>query len=210
MASDTSAPNRNELERRIADFPGVQGADLSGYPAAISVTVDPIATGDLMRELLRATLRSEFGVDPQVTVSAAGTPIHPVDRRSRFESIRVSRPEPGRFEARVELEWDGRIWEGTAEGVWNPASELRVCALAALRAVEKIIEKAATFSVVGAKELQVFDHSMVVLLVHSHQLPDPRLIGTGLIGDDRLRAAAIAALNATNRVVGRFVLVDEG
>src|SRR5690606_36455283 len=117
----------------------------------------------------------------------------------------VTHPERGRVAAQVTLDWNGRLWEGSDEGVMNPASELRVSAAAALHAVERIVEKRATFSVIGVKELRVFDHDLVVVLVHCPQLDESRFIGIAMITNDRRRAAALAALNATNRVVGRFV-----
>ncbi len=127
------------------------------------------------------------------------------ERRSRFDKIDVTHPERGRVAARVTLEWDGRSWEGHAEGVMNPAAELRVCAAAALRAVEGIVDQRANFSVIGVKEVRVFDHDLVVVLVHSPELTESRFIGMAMITEDRQRAAAMAALNATNRVVGRFI-----
>jgi hypothetical protein len=194
-----------ELERGLAALPGVREVDLSRYPAGVSLTVDPAATAELARETVRSVLKGTADVEPEVTIVLDEAPESRPERRSRFDRIEVSSPERGRVEARVTLEWDGKVWEGVAEGVQNPASELRVCASATLRAVERIADQRASFSVIGVKELRVFDHDLVVVLVHSAQLDESRFIGIAMITEDRQRAAAMAALNATNRVVGRFL-----
>jgi hypothetical protein len=127
------------------------------------------------------------------------------DRRSKFVSLEVTKPGVGLVGARVVLEWNRQQVTGEAEGEWNRANELRVSASAALKALEKIVEKKLDLVLVGVKELLVFDHNLVVVLVTSPQFPDRPLIGTSIDTGDRVRSAALAALNATNRVVGKFV-----
>jgi hypothetical protein len=142
---------------------------------------------------------------PEVTITFGDMNEQRSERRSRFDSLTTFEPGPGRFAARVKLEWDGEMLEGVSEGDRNQFAELRICASATLRAVERIADGNATFNVIGVKELQVFDHNLVVVLILSPQLPEQRLIGTAFITKDRRTAAALAALNATNRIVGRFI-----
>ncbi len=195
-----------EIESRLARLPGVRDIDLTGLPESIALDVDANAHLELTRQAVRILVAddSESEFEPSVEIVLSGAARPRSQRRSRFDSITVEYPGRDRVTARVDLDWDERRWTGTAEGVMNAASELRVCASATLRAVEKIVEERATFSVIGVKEIPVFDHMLVVVLVQSPQVED-RLLGLAIITEDRCRAAALAALNATNRVMGRFV-----
>jgi hypothetical protein len=202
--SSRQDPPPEAVRARLASLPGVQDADLSHFPESVAVTVDPGRTVDLAREAVRLVVSRETGADPEVRVDLSPRSALP-SRRSRFDSLQTSVPEPGRLAARVLLEWQGELLEGEAEGEYNPGGELRVCASAALRAIERTISGAASFALIGVKELQVFDHNLVVVLIHSSEVDDGYLIGMSIIVQDRRHAAALAALNATNRVVGRFV-----
>jgi len=196
--------DEGDVRSRLEGLPGVREVGLSGFPDAVSIVVDREGATDLIGGLVRSMLRAEVGVDPIVTVSMERGEARS-ERRSRFESLTVTRSGPGQISATVVLEWNGRQREGIAEGEFNAASELRVSATAALRAVGAILDDAAPFMLVGVKELQVFDHNMVVVLVSRPDSRDQRLIGTSIIAGDRREAAVLAVLNATNRVVGRFV-----
>jgi hypothetical protein len=125
------------------------------------------------------------------------------DRRVRFETAEVRRgEEPGRIVATVTLSVKQNRFEADAAGEHGPAGEARASATATLRALEKANPAGVAFSLVGVKELHVFDHDLIVVLVHSSQLPDRRLLGTAMVADNRHRAAALAVLNATNRAAG--------
>ncbi|MEX2570276.1 MAG: hypothetical protein WD737_03155 [Gemmatimonadota bacterium] len=123
-------------------------------------------------------------------------------QRARFESIRVITPEPGRVSAEVVLEWNRERFTGKGEGETSVVGSLRASASAAMSALELALGGEGDFSLVGVKELHVFDHDLVAVLLLSQRLPERRLIGISVIGDDRHRAAALAVLNATNRAVG--------
>jgi hypothetical protein len=191
----------HEIRTRLTTLPGVRDVCVSSFPERVSVVVDPTTTQDLVSEAIRSLLRAEALGDPSVEVTVGARP----DRRSRFDSLDTFQPAPGRLGARVVLEWDGKLVHGEAEGERNQLAEVRICASAALRAVEAIAGGKATFNLIGVKELIVFDHNMVVVLILSPEVPDQRLIGTAFVSDNRCTAAALATLNATNRILSRFL-----
>ena len=60
------------------------------------------------------------------------------------------------------------------------------------------------FQLVGIKPLRAFDADVVVALVRS-DVDGKSLIGAALEADDAHRAASIAVLNATNRLLGNYL-----
>jgi hypothetical protein len=196
------APER--LQSTLQDLPGVGSVDLSGYPDRVVVRFEGAGIREFVAESVRETIAAEVGVTPQVEVELQVPPTVRT-HRARFESVEVRPTEPGRIRARVALEWQDERVVGEAEGESNPAGELRICAMATIRAVEKVAAGEVSFTLIGAKELHVFDHDLVAVLLHAPQLPASRLLGTSIIAEDRRRSAALAVLSATNRVVGSFV-----
>jgi hypothetical protein len=191
------------LRSRLAALPGVEEVDLSGYPQRVTIRCEPSSLEALGEAAVRQALAAEGEPAPEVRLEVVGQAAR-AGQRVRFISLEFGSNEPGRVFARVTLEWDRRAHGGEAEGEANPAGELRVAALAAARALEQLVD-GATFSLVGVKELHVFDHDLVAVLLNSPQLPGRRLLGTSIISEDRRRSAVLAVLNATNRALGALL-----
>ncbi len=125
--------------------------------------------------------------------------------RLRFASFSFKRAQSAYCTALVELEWqEGRRFVGKAEGVSNPFSDLRLAAEATLRAVAEFTHPTMTFELLGVKALRAFDANVVIVSVLARRGAgaEIRLLGCHLTGDDLLRGAALATLQATNRIVG--------
>ena len=61
--------------------------------------------------------------------------------RLRLKDFEFQRLASGRCRAKVMLSWaDGREFSGEAEGVISPAGELRCCADAVVRALERAVQ----------------------------------------------------------------------
>ena len=192
-----------QIRAKLAQMRGVENVDFSAYPDSLVVYCDSDGARMVAEESLRELVRQAAGHEPQVRVEISGPGTR--SRRARFETIEVTAPQPGQVRARVVLEWQRKRFEGVSEGENSIAGELRACATATVRAVEKVAEGKVTFTLIGAKEVHVFDHDLVAVLLQSPELPDYRLIGTSIIAEDRRRSAALAALSATNRAVGNLV-----
>lgn len=126
-------------------------------------------------------------------------------RRVRFEEARLERPRAGVAVATVGLEWADTRHEAVVEGESGPASELRVCALASIAALTEVLAGQVTLQLVGIKSVRVFDSDLVTVVLRCPQIPDRTLIGTALVTVDAARAAALAVLNACNRLVGNYL-----
>src|SRR5437762_7015843 len=126
--------------------------------------------------------------------------------RLRFEDFAFERLANGRCRAKVVLTWaDGRQFVGEAEGVISQAGELRCCAEAPGRALERIVQPTMGFELVGVKAVRAFDAVVVIVSLSARQESrSSRLVGAYLAEADPPRGAALAVLNATNRILGNF------
>ncbi|HEX6041773.1 hypothetical protein [Longimicrobium sp.] len=153
----------------------------------------------LVRSILaRDGLRAD---DAEVHVSYLAMP--EPRRRVRFVSARMAMPRFGRARAEVELEWGGQTFADAVEGETGNAMELRHAAQATLGALAGILNGRMQFSLVGIKSVRAFDTDLVVVLLRTDNV-NP-LIGASLATSDTYRSAALAVLNATNRVLGNYL-----
>lgn len=192
-----------KLRQRLAPISGVLAVDLSAYPDRVAIECEMEGVRGLTADAVRKIVREETGAEPEVQVDFTTADSRP--KRARFESIAVSQPEAGVVRAIATLEWQRKKVTGECDGEPSRAGELRACALATMRAVEKVADGKVSFTLIGAKEVHVFDHDLVAVLIQSPELPEHRMIGTSIISEDRRRSAALAVLSATNRAVGNFI-----
>src|SRR5579862_3033132 len=125
--------------------------------------------------------------------------------RLRFSNFRFARTPSGLCTA--EVEWlDGVTVVGRATGQSSPMGDLRVAAEAALHALENFAGGALAFELAGIKALRAFDANIVIVAVGLRKGEGPtRLLGSYLAEQDPVRAAVVAVLNATNRILGNFI-----
>lgn len=128
----------------------------------------------------------------------------PVRERPRFARFRLERLQNGKCRAEVVLTWEGRRrLRGLAQGIASPSGELRCAAQACLNALAQGAQDAA-FEVLGVKAVRAFDENVVVVSLAARGADGgPRLVGSCLAGERLARGAALAVLNATNRVITR-------
>jgi len=126
--------------------------------------------------------------------------------RLRFQEFEFKRLPSGRCRARVVLSWaDGRQFGGESEGVISQAGELRCCAEATVRALERVVQPQMGFELLGVKAVRAFDSTVVIVSLAVHgEGPGggQRVVGSYLTENDTARGAALAVLNATNRILG--------
>jgi hypothetical protein len=127
--------------------------------------------------------------------------------RLRFTGFSLTRSPSGLVTAEVSLEWaPGETVMGRAQGQASPAGDARLGAEAAIRALETFTEQTITFELVGVKCVRAFDANVVIasLIQRGDTGPD-RLLGCYLADGDMVKGAALAVLNATNRVLGNYI-----
>jgi hypothetical protein len=205
ILTEIAAPEH--LSSELETVPGVRRAFVDAAANRVYLICDaPDPAFDLERSaaavLERAGLASG-AVDVQLSFPATA-----VDRRVRFVEMRFERPRAGVGIATAELEWAGGRFEGTAQGEGGPAGELRSCAQATVRALEAVLHGRVTFEVLGIKSTRIFDQDLVSVILHSAQAPDRRLVGVSLVLQDPQRSAALAVLNATNRLLGNYLVTE--
>ena len=144
---------------------------------------------------------------------AAGTPRVTAtsvvrQERLRFSNFSFDRTPAGRVTCQVTLEFGpGEQITGEVSGQASPAGDTRLGAEAALRALETFTDGTLTFELIGVKVVRAFDANIVItsLIQRGDDGPD-RLLGCYLAEGDLVRGAALSVLNATNRVLGNFIM----
>src|SRR5438270_4797514 len=126
--------------------------------------------------------------------------------RLRFADFSFTRTPSGQCSAEVSLEWDSNIYLGRSLGQSSPLGDFRVAAEAALHALEDFAKGAMHFELLGIKHVRAFDSNLLIVSV---SLPEDsqmtRVVGCYLAETDTRRGAAMAVLNATNRVLGNHI-----
>ena len=121
--------------------------------------------------------------------------------RVRFNRFDFSRTQSGQCAAEVTLEMDGTLHRGKSGGPSSPLGDLRVSAEACLRALAAFTG-AADFELMAVKHIRAFDSNLaIVSITHRQDGATYPLVGCYLAKEDVCRGAAIAVLNATNRIL---------
>jgi len=130
----------------------------------------------------------------------------PSGERLRFKDFLFQRLASGRCRSKVVLGWaDGRQFVGEADGVTSQAGELRCSAHACVQALERVVQPEMGFELLGVKAVRAFDATVVIVSLSARQAAKAsRLVGSYLTQADPPRGAALAVLNATNRLLGNF------
>jgi hypothetical protein len=198
------------LERVRAELEAIEGVRrvvIDGPPYVVYVIADRGARFPAEMVVHSVLFRHGLGPgDAELHLAYTGAP--EPRRRVRFVSAFVDASRLGRAQARVQLEWAGQMHVGELEGETGPAPEQRLTALATLEALGKVLERRVRFQLVGIKPMRAFDADVVVALLKS-DVDGRSLIGAALAADDPNRAACVAVLNATNRILGNYLSNQE-
>jgi hypothetical protein len=128
----------------------------------------------------------------------------PLPERLRFAEFTLDRLANGRCRARVGLTWrDSEQFTGEGEGLASQSGELRCSAHACVVALGQAVQGGLTFELLGVKAVRAFDATVVIVsLAVQGDGGGSRVVGSYLTDNDTPRAAALAVLNATNRILG--------
>lgn len=131
-----------------------------------------------------------------------------VRERLRFVDFELRRLQNGRCRARVVLEWHPEEqFIGSAEELASQAGELRCAAQAALESIDHAIGAQVKFELLGVKAVRAFDATVVIVSLTSRDAARAsRLVGSYITDEFSARGAALAVLNATNRVLGNIFM----
>jgi hypothetical protein len=122
--------------------------------------------------------------------------------RVRFTRFDLTRTKSGQTNAEVTLELDGRKHVGQSSGPSSPLGDLRISSEACLKALAGF-SGGIEFELMAVKHIRAFDSNLaIVSITHRQDGGNYPLVGCYLAKEDVCRGAAIAVLNATNRVLG--------
>jgi hypothetical protein len=124
--------------------------------------------------------------------------------RLRFADFKLERVQSGQCRARVALVWpNSPPFVGEASGLSSAAGEMRCAAQACLNAISQAIPNP-PMELVGVKAVRAFDATVVIAsLAPQGRMDGPRVVGSCLIQEDHPRGAALAVLNASNRILSK-------
>jgi hypothetical protein len=125
--------------------------------------------------------------------------------RLQFGGFTFTRSPAGRCTAQVDLEYDGRKVSGKCEGQSSPIGDLRLGAEAAMNAIETFTDGSLGLELLGVKLVRAFDANVIIVSCAQRSARSTRLVGCYLADRDAVRGAALAVLNATNRVLGNYL-----
>jgi hypothetical protein len=129
-------------------------------------------------------------------------------RRLRFDEFKLSRFPNGRCKAWVQMEWtEGRTYLGEAEGTQTKQGELQAAASATVNAAASAVEGRLELELRGVKAVRAFDAWVIVACVTAQAKGlNLRLLGVSpSSGSDTSRGAVMAVLDATNRVLAKYL-----
>jgi hypothetical protein len=129
--------------------------------------------------------------------------------RLRFAEFRMDRLPSGRCRATVVLtQGEQTRYHAECEGLSSPAGELRCAAQACTSALTQAVQGTINFEFLGVKAIRAFDTNVVIVALSTHGEGMPRrVVGSVLTEEDTARAAALAVLNATNRLLGNRLFI---
>jgi hypothetical protein len=132
------------------------------------------------------------------------SPPNPLSERLRFAEFVLDRLPNGRCRAKVGLTWkESEAFTGEDEGLGSQAGELRCAAQACVMALTQAVQGDMGFELLGVKAVRAFDATVVIVsLAVQGEDRNHRVVGSYLTENDAARGAALAVLNATNRILG--------
>ncbi len=136
------------------------------------------------------------------------TNAEPQRQRLKFEELVHETGPDGRCRIGVRLEWCGKTIEHTAEGLETHHGRLRASADAALSAATEATSNRVHLDMVGVKAVRAFDGWVVVVRANGEANEHTyKLLGCAACEEDTnlLRTVAMAVLDATNRLLERYV-----
>jgi hypothetical protein len=203
--------SERQIKQAIAALPDVGSCKIEfgddGSIAAVHVVSRSARAPKLIVRDIESVLLADFGMKidhRKVSVAQLGpgeVRMRGRGARPRFVSLRFS-ASGGKGRCEVVLERDELEVTGEASGISAGTGRLRLIAKATLRAVEKLLEEQVEFELLDIIKLNAGNRDALIALatcVFERGVKD--LAGCVQYDDDEQEAAALAALDACNRIV---------
>jgi len=195
------------LRAKLEALEGIERVVVDETTPTVWVHCDPEANPSALNPAIDAAL-SEAGVERAAATVQLLTDFA-ARRRVKFVGIERTVERGGQIRMRVALEWGGELKYGEAAGENGDLIELRTSAAAALNALEHVLNEQLGIKLVGVKQVRAFDVELMVVALYRPGDAPQRFVGSVSVGEQPRRAAAVAVLNALNRVLGNYLIVRE-
>lgn len=192
------------LRTRLDAIAGVESVLIDDTLSTICLICDPQPPTGPIVDAARQVV-NEFGLegaDLQAVVRADSVIRH----RVRFIKAERVPEADNHTRIKVTLEWHEQPIIGEAVGEAGEFIENKTAAHAALDALEKLVDQDLGVRVVGVKTVRAFDTDVMVVSLLKSGSPSHRLVGAVANPPDGRSAAAIAVLNALNRMLGNYAM----
>lgn len=195
------------LRDKLEALDGVERATVDEATNTIWIHCSPDAPPTELRNRVVETIKAN-GTDPDAITLELLTDLAS-RRRVRFAGVDRRTDPDHRVRIRVSLEWNGEVKYGEAVGEEGDLIELRTSAAASLQALEQVLGEELDIKLAGVKQVKAFDAELMVVALYTSKGTPTRLVGSVSVGDNPRRAAAVAVLNALNRLLGNYLSVRE-
>ncbi len=127
--------------------------------------------------------------------------------RLRFDDFQYETFANGHCQAGVRLELLGETYQGSSQGTQTLEGRLRCGAHAAVQAAEAATTGQVQLDLLGVKAVRAFDQWIVIVSVRGRSGDESyRLLGSYATAEpEAARGAALAVLDATNRILEKYL-----
>jgi hypothetical protein len=132
-------------------------------------------------------------------------------RRIKLENCELDQEPGSGCTSSVELQWDpDNTFVGTAAAEDSPRGQLRCSAEATAQALKLASDGAVDLDILAIKAIEGFDTVLVIVAMRSEAAKiSARLSGSCLIKGQLPQSAAMAVLDATNRLYGHAIQTSQ-
>jgi hypothetical protein len=204
----TDADAGRSLEQRLMDIEGILHASIDPRTRDIWIVHDPEHEAGPVELAVRNVLAASAPELAETTIHVALRSFSGPRRRVRFVDA-VRHDHENGVTITVRLEWNGVTHEGSATGERGLAVELKTSARAALISLEKLTNHDLGLRIIGVKQVQAFDYTIMVASIVRSEGSPKHLIGAVIVGENPLDTAAIAVLSGLNRTLGNFLYTPD-
>lgn len=199
--TDTEAGVTSAVRERLSALPAVERVAIDDRQNLLCIICQADSDFSRTADAARSAVESE-GEDPSSwRIDVLVRPDMRQAGRVRFHDITVVHERDRNVRVRVALERDGRQVTGEACGEPGEALELRTSVAAAIDALEQLTGSALGLRLAGVKQIRAFDAELMVISLYRPGAPGQKFFGSVVVGSDPRRAAALALLNALNRLL---------
>ena len=202
MANQRAQFDADELRERIEQIDGIERVFIDVPRREVFIVLRGDVEPDQAEHTARATIDDE-----SLPVFALFRPEHRDRQRVRFVAVDSTSLPDKQIRFTTTLEWNGRLYTGSATGEKGDAIELRTVASSALAAIVEIVDNEISLRLAAVKLVRAFDAEMVVVSLYRPDATPHNLVGAVVAGEDPRRAAATAVLNALNRLLGNYLVL---